>query len=502
MVPPLPETLLAVAGLAVSAVASLRWLRIAQREHYLAPAVGRFAWRWWASSPVNLALGLTALATVVLSFREAAWGWLALTVLLYGPWGLSLRGVSSPLVWTPRLRRLAAAVAGLVAVAEVLALAMAPAVIVLACLALPVLTDLALILLGPLERRLGDPWVLKAQARLAASGARVVAITGSYGKTTTKSYLTHLLAGWRQTVASPASFNNRMGLARAINENLGPGTEVFVAEMGTYGPLEIADLCRFVKPDIALITAIGPVHLERFKSLEAITAAKREILEAAPVAVLNIDHPELKAVADEEKDLRKVVTASASDRTAAVAVVEGRLWVDEVEVAKVGDEGFPSNLALAVAAALQLGMPFEHLRSRLGDLPPTPHRRQLITSEHGFAIIDDTYNSNPTGAEAALAELAVLAPRGRRAVVTPGMVELGRRQRQDNRAFAARAAQVATDLIVVGRTNRRALIEGAQAGQASVTVMPSRPAAVDWVRHHLGPGDAVLYENDLPDHYP
>ena len=502
MVVPLPEALLVIAGLAVAGVASLRWLRVAQREHYLAPAVSRFAWRWWVSSPINLALSLTGLATIVLSFWEPAWGWLALTILLYGPWGLSLRGVSSPLVWTQRLRRLAGVLAGLVGVAALLAWMFRPVLIGVTCLALPILTDLALILLGPIERRLGQPWVEQAKARLLSSGARVVAITGSYGKTSTKTYIAHLLTGWRQSVATPASFNNRLGLARAINENMGPGTEVFVAEMGTYGPSEIGTLCEFVKPDIALITAIGPVHLERFKSVEAITAAKREILENAPVAVLNIDHPELRMVADEEQALRKVVTVSTSDPTAGVAVIEGHLWLDGVEVARVGEEVFASNLAMAVAAANQLGMPIEHLKSRLNDIPPTPHRRQLITSGNGFAIIDDTYNSNPAGAEAALADLAVLALRGRRVVVTPGMVELGRRQQADNRAFAAKASQVATDLIVVGRTNRRALIEGARGGQASVTVLPSRSAAVEWVRSQLGPGDAVLYENDLPDHYP
>jgi UDP-N-acetylmuramoyl-tripeptide--D-alanyl-D-alanine ligase len=497
-----PQALLVLAGVAVSAVASLRWLRVAQREHYLAPAVSRFARRWWLSSPLNLGLVAAAVITIALSLQEPAWGWLALTILLYGPWGLSLRGNSSPLVWTPRLRRVAAAVAAMMVGAAWLSWLFNPALIAVACLALPVLTDLGLTLLQPVERRLGEPWVEQARARLASSGARVVAITGSYGKTTTKNYLAHLLSGWRQTVASPASFNNRMGLARAINENLGPGTEVFVAEMGTYGPSEIAALCRFVQPDIALITAIGPVHLERFNSVEAITAAKREILENAPVAVLNIDHPPLRDVAAEEKDRRSVVTVSAADTRVGVAVVDGYLWIDGVEVTKVGEEAFAANLAMAVAAALQLGIPLDHLKTRLGDLPPTPHRRQLITSEHGFAIIDDTYNSNPAGAEAALSELAVLAPQGRRVVVTPGMVEMGRLQAEANRAWAARAAQVATDLIVVGRTNRRTLIEGAREGRASVTVMPSRPAAVDWVRHHLGPGDAVLYENDLPDHYP
>ena len=87
-------------------------------------------------------------------------------------------------------------------------------------------------------------------------------------------------------------------------------------------------------------------------------------------------------------------------------------------------------------------------------------------------------------------------------MVTPGMVEMGRLQREANREFAANASKVATDFLLVGRTNRRALLDGAREGDAAVTVVPTREGATAWAREHLGPGDAILYENDLPDHYP
>src|SRR6202035_5977429 len=98
----------------------------------------------------------------------------------------------------------------------------------------------------------------------------------------TKGYAAHLLGGSLTVVASPASFNNRAGLARAVNEHLTQGTEVFVAEMGTYGRGEIAELCSWVRPDVAVITAVGPVHLERFGSEERVLEAKAEILKDAP----------------------------------------------------------------------------------------------------------------------------------------------------------------------------------------------------------------------------
>jgi hypothetical protein len=126
----------------------------------------------------------------------------------------------------------------------------------------------------------------------------VVAVTGSYGKTSTKGHIAHLVRPDRTVVATPASFNNRAGLARAVNEHLADGTEVFVAEMGTYGPGEIAELCRWCPPDISVITAIGPVHLERFGSEDRIVEAKSEILRAGDDVVLAVDDPRLAALAE------------------------------------------------------------------------------------------------------------------------------------------------------------------------------------------------------------
>ena len=212
-------------------------------------------------------------------FLSPTWAWLGLLAVV-GPIGLGLKGRTSALAWTRRLRRVAIVTGVLEGSLAAWSLAIGhggPAAA--GVVALPRLVDAATALLGGYERRQGDQWVAKAKSRLESSGAEVVAITGSYGKTTTKTYLAHLLRGVRSTVVSPASFNNRMGLARAINEQLSSGTEVFVAEMGTYGPGEIRQLCEFVPPRVAVITAIGPVHLERFGTEERIVAAKSEILE-------------------------------------------------------------------------------------------------------------------------------------------------------------------------------------------------------------------------------
>jgi UDP-N-acetylmuramoyl-tripeptide--D-alanyl-D-alanine ligase len=499
--------LLGLAGLAAALPAGLRWLRVAQREHYLPSAV-RFAGRWWGSSAPAagmLALGLAALAAAL--WVPAA-GLVAAAVAAAGPPGLGVRGRTSPLAWTPRLRRLAGAAVG-VTVPAAVALAAAgrggPAAGI--GLLVPLVVDGGLAVLAPLERRLGAAWVERAATALRSVDPKVVAITGSYGKTTTKGYVAHLLSSRLRVVPSPASFNNRMGLARAINERLAPGTEVFVAEMGIYGPGEIAELCGWIPPDVAVITAIGPVHLERMGSEERILAAKREILERAPVAVLSVDHPLLEAVAREEEGRRRVIRCSGAGRPAEVTAdpESGEVAVAGRVVGRFDPASARAgNVACAVGVAIGLGLDPAVLGGRLADLPITPHRLSAGTSERGFTVLDDTFNANPAGAAAALAALAAAGvSTGRRVVVTPGMVELGARQPAENARLAREAGTVADGLVVVGRTNRRALLEGAaEGGIGSVIVTPTREAAVAWVRSQLGPGDAVLYENDLPDHYP
>ncbi len=180
-----------------------------------------------------------AVAGVVAAWWWPATGLVTAVVVAAGPPRLGLRGRTSPLAWTRRLRTLAAVWVALVAVA--VGRHGAPAwdrsVAAAAALAVPVLVDLGLRPdRRPFERAAG-PEATSAgpRERLRRVAPTVVAITGSYGKTGTKGYVAHLVAGSKTVVASPASFNNRAGLARAVNENLVEGTEVFVAEMGTYG---------------------------------------------------------------------------------------------------------------------------------------------------------------------------------------------------------------------------------------------------------------------------
>lgn len=486
--------LLAMVCAVASVPAGLRWLRVAQREHYLPGSVSTFANRWRRSSSLNFVLDVVGLFGIVaMLVLDVRWALLVPVVTAVWPVGLSLKGQTSPLAWTDRLRRLAISIAAILSVALVAGALFEIALLIVVPLhLLYVVVDISLWILAPYEKRLGASWVEKAAAKLRSMDLAVVAITGSYGKTTTKNYVAHLLTGTKRVVASPASFNNRMGLARAINENLTPGTEVFVAEMGTYGPGEIAELCEWIPPKVAAMVAIGPVHLERFKTLQNIVRSKSEILDRAEIGVICVDHPLLALVAEERAATMEIVEVSAGTDI----VVSGDAVMD------VPDGVFGANLAVALGICRALGVDPDEVTSRVADLPTAEHRQSVTTGPAGFTIIDDTFNSNPAGARSALELLTEIGNRGRTAVITPGMVELGPVQDEENRSFAEESASRVDHLVIVGRTNRDALREGSAHGTASVTVVASRDEAVAWARANLGVGDAVLYENDLPDHYP
>ncbi len=504
-----------VACSVATALAGLRWLRVAQREHYLPGSCTRFAIRWWFGLGFNTLLSVGAILNVFLCAISPFFAFLVALPVAVGPFGLHLRGTApGPIAPTRRLKTLAAVwIVVSLAIVGVGTLLGFPVLFAAAVTAgTPFFVDVALKITRPIEARNGQQFVEAATRKLRTINPTVIAITGSYGKTGTKGYTAHLIEASRTVLPTPASFNNSAGLSRAINENLAPGTEVFVAEMGTYGPGEIADMCAWVRPSIAAITAIGPVHLERMKDESTITKAKAEIFTTAETCVLNTDNEWLAALAGELRTAgKRVIGCSALDADADVSVVEegDQLVVrlgggDPIARLTLADAA-PTNVAVAIALAREVGVPIETIASRLPGLPTARNRRSLTTGSTGAAFIDDTYNSNPAGAAAALLTLqhqAATMNAGRIVLVTPGMVELGERQADENERFANAASEVCTDIVIIGATNRRALVAGAHVGRARVVLVDDRAGATAWVKENTSADDVVLFENDLPDHFP
>jgi len=276
--------------------------------------------------------------------------------------------------------------------------------------------------------------------------------------------------------------------------------------MGTYGPGEIRELCSWCRPEIAVVTALGPVHLERMRSIEVIDQSKYEITERASTVVVNIDDERLARWVDRlTQSGKRVRTAGSEHSMASVRVIDdGPLWsvmVDNETVASTHRvNGIqPTNLACALAAALELGMATEQIAARVGLVSTVASRSNVVTAPSGVVVIDDTFNANPASALAAINLLGSLDLTGRRVIVTPGLIELGGEQYGANMELARRAASLSTTLVAVGRTNVKPL----QVGYSGpMKRFDTRDDAVAWVRTTLVPGDGVLYLNDLPDHYP
>jgi UDP-N-acetylmuramoyl-tripeptide--D-alanyl-D-alanine ligase len=548
------DVLFGVGLSAAFAAQMLRWLRVLQREHYEAAALARFVGRWSspqvslipkmkirleqadrgvrrasrddfqgaprfeqdrlrprpersARRPITVSHVLIfAFVAALLVKNEAVIVTVAVVYGLVTPWGLSIRGRTGPLVWTRRVVTLAT-----LATAIALAIALIGLVVprpwypaAVAVWAVPVILDVSTRILKPYEEHRSKRFVDQAVARLDQVHPRIVAITGSFGKTSTKNHLAQLM-GDDGIVVTPRSFNNRAGLSRAINENLADGTRVFVAEMGTYGPGEIRALCSWCVPEIAVVTAIGPVHLERMKRIEVIEAAKYEITERASVVIVNIDDLVLARWPQRLADAGKRVRTAGSTSEASVRIaVDGANWIVSVDGTAVGTGPAivgvqPTNLACAVAAALELGVRSDELLDRLRRVSAVENRSHVVTAASGVEVIDDTFNANPASAVAALKLLQSMPLTGRRVVVTPGLVELGREQYGENLALARKVAFYGAELVIVNRTNAVPLALGFE---GPVRRFNTRDQAVTWVRSALVPGDGVLYLNDLPDHYP
>ena len=389
---------------------------------------------------------------------------------------------------------------------------------IVAFFAVPHLLVAADILLAPLQRAVNDRFVRAARRRLDELHPVVVGITGSFGKTSTKFAVAGIVADEGLVLATPDSYNTPLGVSRTVNELLGERHRFFVVEMGAYREGDIAELCSFVRPKVGVLTAIGPAHLERFGSLDAIRRAKYEIVTSLPedgIAVMNVDDLEVRALADAtdrpsvvrygiDEQGRPHVTARGIEHTVQGAhfeiVVSSSGESIVVQTRLLGRHAIGHVLA-GVAVATGLGSSLPELKARIEGLAPIAHRLQILEGTGGVIVIDDAYNSNPEGAEAALEVLASM-PGERKVVVTPGIIELGEQQQRANETLGERAARVADVVIVVARVNRTALRNGAgKAGGAEVLVVDTLEQAQTELAKYLRPGDVVLFENDLPDHY-
>ncbi|MDR0896731.1 MAG: UDP-N-acetylmuramoyl-tripeptide--D-alanyl-D-alanine ligase [Oscillospiraceae bacterium] len=423
-----------------------------------------------------------------------------------------------PLVVTARVKRLCGfylvvslgASAGLVFGAKVLTLSL-----FLPMLA-PLLLALAALLALPFEKAVQRAYLVDAMHRLdAADGLIKIGITGSYGKTSAKFLLETLLSERYRVLATPGSFNTSMGVTRVIREQLAPDHRVFIAEMGARHRGDIRLLCKLVRPRYGILTSVGPQHLETFHTQETICREKFELARAIPpdgAMVFAADgglNDQLYEKATCPKHLSGEGAQGLGLRAEDIEVgpwgsrftmTDGQESI-RVETRLLGAHNI-GNLLAAATMARVLGLDLPTIARGAAKAKPVEHRLQLLTASGGVTIIDDAFNANPVGAAAALAVLKGFP--GRRIIVTPGFVEMGREEAAYNRAFGEQMADSVDMAILVGRRHTAPIAEGLKSqgfAAEKLHIVTSLAEATALLNPQLRPGDTVLYENDLPDNY-
>ena len=337
--------------------------------------------------------------------------------------------------------------------------------------------------------------------RAALVDTQVIGITGSVGKTTTKAIVASVLAAKYRVQANPLNYNNEVSVPLCLLE-LRADTERAVIEHGMYTTGEIALLCRWTRPRIGIVLNVGPTHLERAGSLDAITRAKRELIEALPAdgaAVLNIDDERVRSMA--AHTAARVVwfgTAAEADVRGTEIVSDGARGFDftltyagasrRVHVPLPGRH-LLSNVLAAAAAAFADGLTFDEVVAAIEALD-VPLRLTVIEMPGGLTVLDDTYNAQPSSTIAALDLLDEMA--GRHVALLGDMRELGDVSRAEHERIGRRAAEVVALLVTIG-DEARTLGEAARAaGLADVTHAATRQDAVATLRARIAPGDVVL----------
>jgi UDP-N-acetylmuramoyl-tripeptide--D-alanyl-D-alanine ligase len=350
------------------------------------------------------------------------------------------------------------------------------------------------------------PDTLLALQRLAAGRrdrrhAKVIGITGSVGKTTTKELVAGVLSTRYRVLKSEANYNNEVGLPLTLLR-LTERHQRAVLEMGMYALGEIRTLCEIARPQIGIVTNVGPSHLERLGSLEAIAAAKAELPESLPphgFALFNADDPLVRAMADRTRaqPLFYGLAGGADVRATEIASrgldgVSFRLhWGGasaQVETSLPGRH-IVSNALAAAAAGLADGMTLAEVAGALA-AAQVPLRIQVHRARGGGTILDDTYNASPASVSAALDLLAEIP--GRRIAVLGDMAELGAASREGHLAVGRRAAETADVIHAVGEQAGLIAQAAREAGHRDVHHWPTKEAACEAIAADLRPDDVVL----------
>lgn len=420
-----------------------------------------------------------------------------------------------PLVYTNRVKRLLVTCAIIAVLVGILAgqFDIMPLIVAITLILVPFILLLCNLINKPIELSINKYYINDAKRMLKEHTAlTVIGVTGSYGKTSVKYILGTLLEAKFNVLITPESFNTPLGVTKTIRSSLRATHDIFVCEMGAKNVGDIKEICEIVYPQHGIITSVGPQHLESFKSLENVQKTKFELADALPAygkLFLNGEDENIKSFSHPHGAITYGLNPSCDYYADEITVTSAGTSF----VVKHGDEAVPFTVSLigahnvinlvgAIAICCEMGIDLKKLPPYARKIKAVEHRLQL-TKRGKTTVVDDAYNSNPSGAKAALDAISLF--QGKKVIVTPGMIELGSVQYEENRKFGMNIAKVCDYAVLVGQKQAEPIKQG--------LLDAGFPEECIYVADELTDGankafsmfpdeeKVVLFENDLPDNY-
>jgi UDP-N-acetylmuramoyl-tripeptide--D-alanyl-D-alanine ligase len=401
--------------------------------------------------------------------------------------------------WTPKLKLIAALSKGL--------------------FFLPLITQikLASLLVQPAERLARQVMYARARRRLAGAKRRgliIIALAGSYGKTSTKKIADHVLSQFQTTLSTPKSINTPLGIADFVLKQLTSQHKFFLVEMGEYYPGDITTLCEFIQPDFGVVTPLGRQHLERMGNLQTIAKTILELAEYLKKQQKTnqvLIHESLQGFVTNPADWQwygqsKNCDWQLTQGQVTRAGTEGEVVTQNTQI-KAFTPLFGIHQLVNSLPSLwlthQLKLDTATALRQLSTTPPVPHRHQPIFVENNVLILDNGYNSNPDSAAASLKLLTSL-PASHRIVITPGFVELGTDSQLAHEAFGKQLAKTADYLGILQSADSQAIERGwlsAGGDRDRIVLAKNQDEAVAKLKPFIIPDSVILFENNVPEVY-
>ena len=431
--------------------------------------------------------------------------------------------VKKPLVYTKRVKRLFTTSVVLFAIPVILGNVLLSTKFVSLALfiesAVLILSTYLIMLINtinkPIEKSINNKFIKRAKQKLKNAGnLKVIGITGSYGKTTTKYIVSSILSQKYNVLMTPESYNTTLGVVRTINEKLDNTHELFVCEMGAKNIGDIKEICDIVSPEYGILTAIGPQHLETFKSLENVQKTKMELVDSLPEngwAFVNNEDENIRKIKFEKNHVKYGLGKDSDYYAYNIEITEnGCVFnvhtpteeITNIKTKLLGEHSI-LNIVGAIAIAQKLGLNSDEIKAGIRFLKPVPHRLELKRNPNGLLIIDDAYNSNIKGAKMAVKTLGRFENKTR-ILVTPGMVDLGEFDEKYNSEFGEEATKYCDFIILVGEKqaiNLNKGIERTNYPKEKVYVAKDINDAFKKIGEFDAAQTVALLENDLPDNY-